>query len=268
MRQRPQNFRINRNAKLAKGLVFAMLGGGASTLAALDSSGYGNNGTLTSMDPPTDWLWDTTLNRWVLDFDGSDDYVPMMRDLEIQPPITISCWAKTSSASRYSILAATGNYTRATNVTNGAYLQLRVDGALGVGYGNGGVESAGNRRLFTSNAAMSTSVWYSVVGVINSLGNDMAIYVNANLIGGGYNGTYVGSIAYDGTSGAIGWGSNTYVLGQIADVMIHTRALSVSEIASLADPSNVSLSGLVIDPRRRLFPVATGNRRRRLITSV
>ena len=39
-RQRPPTFRINRRAPLANGLVFAGLGGGASTLLYADASGY------------------------------------------------------------------------------------------------------------------------------------------------------------------------------------------------------------------------------------
>jgi len=38
-----------------------------------DQSGYRNDGTLTNMDPATDWVM--TEKGWALDFDGSNDYV-------------------------------------------------------------------------------------------------------------------------------------------------------------------------------------------------
>ena len=46
-------------------------GSGATTAA--DTSGNGNNGTLTNMDPATDWV-NGKFGK-ALDFDGSDDYV-------------------------------------------------------------------------------------------------------------------------------------------------------------------------------------------------
>lgn len=63
-RQRPSYPRIDFTHPLASGLVFAGLGGGASTLQYTDSSPYGNHGVLTNMEPATDWVFDQTLGRW------------------------------------------------------------------------------------------------------------------------------------------------------------------------------------------------------------
>ena len=73
--QRPPFPRINRNHSLANGLVFAGLGGGASTNLYADASEYHNDGVLRNMTAATDWVWSNELQRWCLDFDGSNDYV-------------------------------------------------------------------------------------------------------------------------------------------------------------------------------------------------
>jgi hypothetical protein len=43
----------------------------------------------------------------------------------------------------------------------------------------------------------------------------------------------------------------------LADVLVHNRVLSLAEIASLADPSNVMLDGLIQPLTPRIFPAAT-----------
>jgi len=62
---RPQQFTLanSRQCSLAKGLVFAGLGRAHGSTQYYDSSGRGNNGTLTAMDPATDWVWSSELGR-------------------------------------------------------------------------------------------------------------------------------------------------------------------------------------------------------------
>src|SRR3989338_11081194 len=53
---------------------------GSGSTVARDSSRYGNHGTLTTMDPSSDWVANantgtTFFNPYALDFDGTDDYV-------------------------------------------------------------------------------------------------------------------------------------------------------------------------------------------------
>lgn len=64
---------IDREHPLMQGLVgwWSMLEGGGSTL--YDLSGYGNHGTLTNMDPGSDWAFCPT--GGALDCDGSNDRV-------------------------------------------------------------------------------------------------------------------------------------------------------------------------------------------------
>src|SRR3989344_4032944 len=48
---------------------------GTGNSRTFDRSGNGNTGTLTNMDPLTDWVNGATSTGQALDFDGSDDYV-------------------------------------------------------------------------------------------------------------------------------------------------------------------------------------------------
>lgn len=65
---------------------------GSSGLKLMDLSGRGNDGTLTSMDPNTDWMVDQHGQQ--LDFDGTDDSVELGTPESLKPTtqITIAAW--------------------------------------------------------------------------------------------------------------------------------------------------------------------------------
>src|SRR3990172_4235028 len=70
------------NVTLDNGLVgYWKLDDGSGSTVARDSSRYGNHGTLTAMDPSSDWVANPAhstgsfFNPYALDFDGTDDYV-------------------------------------------------------------------------------------------------------------------------------------------------------------------------------------------------
>jgi len=254
-RHRPPTFRINRQSILGSGLVFAGLGGGASTNLYADASGYGNNGTLTAMDASTDWLWDSTLGRWCTDFDGSNDIIRFPQ-LALQPPISFHAWINLAAVNRYGAVTATGNMGATAN--NGAMLQARATGAIGVGYGSGATEAPNVRRLlYSANTLYAAGEWVPVCGIIHALGNSMSLYVRGVNVSGTYSGDYAGAIGYDGQPGKLMEGNNAFVIGKLSDPLIYSRALSAAEIAQLADPSNVMLSGLILPPKRRIWAAVT-----------
>jgi len=67
-----------------------------SGIIAEDTSGNNNNGTLTNMDPATDWV-DGKPGK-ALDFDGSNDYVDCgnVLNFERTDPFSIMAWVKTT----------------------------------------------------------------------------------------------------------------------------------------------------------------------------
>ena len=93
MGQRPRDYLINRGHPLATGLVFAHFGRLPLSTHYHDDSLYYNHGTLTAMDPTTDWVLDL-LHGWVLDFDGSDDFVDLSQSKALQPTaaLSVSAW--------------------------------------------------------------------------------------------------------------------------------------------------------------------------------
>lgn len=71
-------------------------------ITANDSSGNGNDGTLTSMDPATDWLLDSNCEfNGCLDFDGSNDSLVIsdndIFDLSPGQDMSYSLWFKTTA---------------------------------------------------------------------------------------------------------------------------------------------------------------------------
>lgn len=253
---RPPFPRINRNAPLAKGLVFAALGGGASTLMMADASGYGNHGVLTSMDPTTDWVWDSTLNRWVLDFDGSNDYVTTGRDMfATVSAFTIAAWVKMDTSAFYE-----GIFGNKTTYDGSGVVVWFQDNQLCLRVQNAGISGSGGDGRYS--VVCTAGVWTH--GVWTYDGNTILAYQN----GVPRYPLAIGAKTLANTTVSVGKSYVGYYDGQISDPLLHNRVLSPAEIQQLADPSNVMLSGLILPPVRRLWSVpSVGNRRRRFLVT-
>ena len=243
MLQRPQHFRININAPLAKDLMFAGLGAHAGSTRYHDSSLYGNTGTLTNMDPATDWVWVPELGRLACDFlNTSTQYIttPLVHS-EIVGTYTLSCWAKFNSTAVQGLFGT-------TNATSwGLYYR---DSGQGVRMLCGQV---------TDSVGWTTATLYHICAIVGNTEFSVFIFRNG-----------IDVTSPDGSDGAsqsalsstiaIGYApSLTYPMnGIIGDPMIWKRCLSLCEIQQLADPSNVMLSGLILPPVRKWWPVTSG----------
>jgi hypothetical protein len=250
MLQRPPFPRINRHSPLAKGLVFAGLGGGASTLQMVDSSGYGNHGTLTNMDPPTDWVFDSTLGRWVVDYISAvNQYVGGSLVISGFYAITFSVWFKTSTSQSAYLLS----FPEAS---------AAVGSALSIGTSTV-VAAVRTDASAASEVAYSTTphngIWHNLCG--QWYDNKTRIYFDgqyrnqATVVGTTTDASY-GKFSI-GQFNGFGYDAGRYT-GLLSDEMVWNRVLSPSEIKQLADPSNVMLSGLILPPRRRLWAVSAG----------
>lgn len=252
MLQRSDTFRYNYHAPLAQGLVFAGLGfrGSDKTTHFQDSSLYGNHGTLTNMAPPTDWVFDPTLCRWVLDFDGANDYVLVTNSTSLAlAELTVSFWHKsTEYGPNHSAW-----YGRYGLLDRDAPGEGNAGWAIVRGQNDGTVDFICRDTVHQSTADISTGAWTHVAvakdsarakcyvnGVLDYDNADTGVITNTRNI-------YIGSLA-----------NTTYAAtAQIGDLLLYDRALSAAEIQQLADPSNVTYSGLILPPRRKLWPVAT-----------
>jgi hypothetical protein len=255
---------------LTRGLQFAWLGRGVRSLAAIDSGPFAWHGTLTGMDAPTDWFWVPGCGRWSLDFDSTNDYVAMPTTglLPLQAG-TVAAWVNCTDYATSREIFTVGNTSTANTY-------------FSVMYGN---QTSGKLALFhrvTSNGVMGGTVlskgqWWHVAAT--STGSAWNLFVNGLAetltVTGSNSGDWFGDVTSANTV-SIGtlrnsvWPNGTlWWYGRIADVMVWDRVLQPPEIADLANPSNVMLSGLIQPGPRRVYGVATsppaGNRRRRVL---
>lgn len=199
-----------------------------SGTTVMDSSGNGNNGTMQYMSPATDRVSGKFGNA--LDFDGNNDRVsfgtPALFN-NLNNFYTMSAWVKfTYNHNNHCctrIFATYKNFGRYT----GLELRTSGDGASAL-FGSRGSGSTGAIR---GDYLISDDKWHLVTGVRNN--NVFSLYID---------GVFVRSV-----SGSIGdttdmnnpWylatsDTSAYFRGQIDDVRLYNRALSISEIRTLA----------------------------------
>jgi len=181
-----------------------------------------NHGTLTNMDPGSDWV--ISNGRYALDFDGSNDSVVMATDLPDLPQWSVSAWARWPA------------------VAGGAYSVLFA-GKFGSVSGNGiGFHStAGHAFLLRGNAvpanrriSVTSGQWFNAIATFD--GTTDAIYVDgvAATTGGADSGFGI-------TNTRIGHGfSSNYFAGQINDIRVYSRVLSQNEIKLLGQRPGIA----------------------------
>jgi len=193
-----------------------------SGLTAIDSSGNGNDGTLTNMSGNE---WTVGQIGGALELDGSNDYVDMgdAESLNITDAITVTAWIKPSNPG--------GNWQSiiANSPTGGQYNYwfYLESNALKLS-----VYSSTYPNLTVSNAIGTADIWYHIAFTAID-GSTMKIFVNGNEVGSGTAGTGHWSGGYT-TIGDLRPGRNIHFNGTIDDVRIYNRALSAEEVAGLA----------------------------------
>jgi len=225
---------------LENGLVghWKMDDGTGSTTAA-DSAGS-NDGTLTNMDPNTDWV--TGPYGTALDFDGSNDYVGLGNVLNMgTSDFSISAWVKSVSTTAIPSGANGIVYKKSTGTCTAAGYQLTMTNGevrFKIGDGTSCIE-------FYAGSGYNDGNWHHVTAVADR-GTDIRLYADGVLIGTTAE-TTVGNI--DSTNnlgiGALYTPSIYHPFdGQLDDVRIYNRVLTEEEIQKLANPIALE-SGLV-----------------------
>jgi len=258
MNYRPEHCRLNPYHRYAEGAAFLgipEIGAFSGSMILPDARrGLGlipRDGTLTSIDPATGWVQSATLRRYGIQYDSSN-------------ADGVACGIPTISGSH--TLCAWVRYTNLSDTQDGIIDCLNsgtfADGvAFGLCYPNS----------FRMGYYNTNTGWQSSTTALGSAGNDVlhhvAVAVDAGVGGTFYlNGVEDGTWA-DVTSGIvqpteawrIGYAYNatgSKIAKQIFDPLAFDRCLSSGEIKALADRSNVMLSGLLLSPQRRIFPVA------------
>ena len=94
MNRFPQHFELDPDSPQSQNLVLAILGNHPGGVIAYCSAQPCNDGTLTSMDPPTDWVPGD--HGAALDLDGTNDYINVTHQQQLSFDVslgfTISAW--------------------------------------------------------------------------------------------------------------------------------------------------------------------------------
>jgi hypothetical protein len=208
---------------------------GAGTIA-YDGSGNGNHGTLTNMDPATDWLTAQTgapqlvegYNRPML-FDGSNDYleVPDDSSFDTTTKVSIAAWVYADPSLAAGSRGGQIVYTR--DGEKGYGLRMRNDGSGGleVRFSTG----SGGFGHLSGSTALTAGRWYHLCGTYDTAVG-RKVYVNGVLDGSD---TATGNL--DKGTGVIQLGTRgggNMFGGIFNEVIIYNSTLSLAQIQALA----------------------------------
>lgn len=222
---KPQpGIQINLMHPLARGLAACWLINEKAGSKLTDISINKNNGTLTNMDPSTDWVG--SLRGSVLDFDGSNDYVDVGTDVSItlNRDFTVSAWVKRSISSgiRNAIISHGKNEWYLRTGTDGATNELEVlDSNIAVILtGNTELDTKWHHCAFTISAGGTATVTLYLDGFNDGNTTTTNVFDNGSetcIIGADHNGVSPAE----------------FFNGNISDVRIWNRELTPREIYSL-----------------------------------
>lgn len=205
-----------------------------------DTSGYGNNGSITDSTCPT-WSSDTPRYKGSYVFNGNNQHLKFQNPItSSSTDFTISCWVKFDDTTGNSTIC-----TMRTAVGNGIALfkignKIRFDD---------------NAQFTFSDYTISANAWTHVVVTRSSSYKNL--YINGvlkqtiNTVGDMKLISNVGTI---GASSQGGDGISNYLNGQLSDFRIYATALSDSNIlelyqssASVDNNGNLMLAGEVME---------------------
>jgi len=201
---------------------------GAGTTAQ-DSSIHANHGTLTAMNPASDWV--AGQGGTALYFDGTDDYIDCGNNSSLQitgTQITVAAWIKWEVAEEWSAIAmktSSGDWTDGY----GLYAQTDSDSV------NFYVGTYGARA---SKPFSADNQWHHVVGTYD--GSHVRIWVDGVE---GIPRSYTGSITDADHSFEIGRGADDAYnfRGTVDDVRVYNVALTGTDVLGLLDlPSDLN----------------------------
>jgi Concanavalin A-like lectin/glucanases superfamily len=204
---------------------------GSTGFRLLDRSGRNNHGTLTNMDPATDWV--ISGGKGALDFDGFNDHVAGMGNMVTTPNRSVSIWfqsTSTTAAEKWLFGSNSGS-------TGTAFGILQISGIVYVTqFGDS----------MNSTVSYSDGNWHQCVAT--HVGSSWTLYLDGRSI-------TTKTMTTNPTSSVINLGRNPFggvnpFPGQLDDVRLYNRALTAGEV-------------------RRLWQIGRGNiplRRRRRYT--
>jgi len=219
---------------LRQGLVGAWCPSlGASGLSLIDRSGRGSRGTLVA---PSSNTWTASGSGVALAFDGSTQYASLPFSATFGASATLAMWVKRDSETP-STLANSG-------IIETDSTQLR---ATHYPYTDGICYFAvfrliANRVSFSPLASVARTKWHSVV--VTTDGTTYSVYQNGLVAysGSAQSTVTISSPLLPAASNANG--SLVYFGGQMDDIRLYNRALTLAEVRLLASRRGIGLSPL------------------------
>ena len=218
---------------------------GQTGLTLRDESVFGNHGTLTDMDPATDWV--VSGGKGALDFEGVDDRVSVGSppSLSLSDSLTVSCWVYLRALGTNSTFV--GNCLNGGNFNQNYFLYVRTTGGIDSWSMQVASSTSGNRA--TGSVAVLNQ-WIHLLGTYVPTGASnpiIRLYENGQqtaISTTGENGSVIA-----GQVVSIGSYANAanFTNGQLDDIRVYNRALSPSEIQLLA-----TRRGVAYESKRRL----------------
>ncbi len=200
-----------------------------------------NHGVLEGFSA-SPFITDSTVGTAALRLDGIDDRVAI-QELRYNSTgldgVSVSAWVRTTDGSRQVIASFDRN----------EYWRLEIDGTGG-GLGQIGwdVRTAGGTIDFGSNSRVDDGGWHHVVGVFDGAGQEMRIFIDGVLdnstaiasttFGSGVTRFGFLGVGSEATTPGGNKGPNWYFQGDLDDVWIFDRAVSLAEVLDLYNRGN------------------------------
>ena len=205
---------------------------GPTGLQLFDVSGRHSTGTLTNMDPATDWVpGDPRVGGYVLDFDGSNDTVNVPSNAALD-----SLSTKLSFSVRFRLTGTLGGFdTMFGRTTSSSW-----NDGFGLRYDNGAREwefwvNAFNTDFAFIPFANNDLEWHTLAGV--AAAGQVRMFLDG--AEGGTSDTYPGTISTPDRPFVIGAAGNVdqFTKVEIGSLALYSRGLAPAETATLAvDP--------------------------------
>jgi hypothetical protein len=237
---------------------------GATGFTLIDHSPNRNHGTLTNMDPATDWV--ASGGKYALDFEGTNDHIAYgtatPQRLVLSGRFSLSCWVYLRSVTGSPVAVA--NAINAGTFAQNYLLFVPTGGANPWAFQ---VRSAATDNRVTGNAA-PLNVWHHIAATYLPTGaSDPVLRIFQDGLQTGEDASGVNAGIESGQRLTIGsyFGTGNYLNGLIDDVRVYDRTLAQQEIRQLATRRSIAYERA----ERRVYSIPaappTGRKRRQLL---
>lgn len=197
---------------------------GPTGLRLMDQSLYGNHGTLTNMEPASDWVVSNGVGA--LEFDGTNEYVDLSyRPLQNVSPRAAGCVSIWFSATAFS--RSNGLFG---SLDLGDRLALFIDSSNNLIFDYAG-SSEGTSRLTVAGLSWSAGELYNIVAT-SGMNSGMRLYRNGVIVGSNAGNSTIASVSPLCYIGTIRTGSWEFQ-GRVFSCSLWNRALTDSQCVSL-----------------------------------